>query len=426
MAEKIYDVTIIGGGPAGMFASFYCGLHELDAQLIESLPQLGGQVGALYPEKQVWDVAGMPGVTGHDLIAKLEEQMAVAPIDQFLGETVEDVIKEDDGTFTIKSAKRVSRSRAVIIALGNGAFTPRKLGLEGAAELEGKQLSDDGTFTIKSAKRVSRSRAVIIALGNGAFTPRKLGLEGAAELEGKQLSYFVNHKADYVDKRVAILGGGDSAIDIALMLEPVAKEVHLVHRRDQFRGLEHTVTQLKQSSVAILGGGDSAIDIALMLEPVAKEVHLVHRRDQFRGLEHTVTQLKQSSVQLDTPFLPRALTVENDETVTLDLKKMRSDDEAQLNVDKIVVNYGFTSNNAALNQWSLDLAAERNLIKVDSMMETSIDGVYAIGDGVTYPGKVALIAAGFGEAPTAVTALAKKLYPDKRMAMHSSSMGITK
>ena len=317
MAEKIYDVTIIGGGPAGMFASFYCGLHELDAQLIESLPQLGGQVGALYPEKQVWDVAGMPGVTGHDLIAKLEEQMAVAPIDQFLGETVEDVIKKDDGT-----------------------------------------------FTIKSAKRVSRSRAVIIALGNGAFTPRKLALEGAAEIEGKQLSYFVNHKADYADKRVAILGGGDSAIDIALMLEPVAKEVHLVHRRDQFRGLEHTVTQLKQSSV-----------------------------------------------QLDTPFLPRALTVEDDETVTLDLKKMRSDDEAQLNVDKIVVNYGFTSNNAALNQWSLDLAAERNLIKVDSMMETSVEGVYAIGDGVTYPGKVALIAAGFGEAPTAVTALAKKLYP---------------
>ena len=204
MAEKIYDVTIIGGGPAGMFASFYCGLHELDAQLIESLPQLGGQVGALYPEKQVWDVAGMPGVTGHDLIAKLEEQMAVAPIDQFLGETVEDVIKEDDGT-----------------------------------------------FTIKSAKRVSRSRAVIIALGNGAFTPRKLALEGTAEIEGKQLSYFVNHKADYADKRVAILGGGDSAIDIALMLEPVAKEVHLVHRRDQFRGLEHTVTQLKQSSVQI-------------------------------------------------------------------------------------------------------------------------------------------------------------------------------
>lgn len=332
MADGIYDVTIIGGGPAGMFAAFYCGLHELKAQLIESLPQLGGQVAALYPEKQVWDVAGMPGVTGHDLITKLKEQMAIAPIDQFLGETVNDVVKEADGT-----------------------------------------------FTINSAKRTSRSRAVIIALGNGAFTPRKLALDGADQMEGKQLSYFINHKDDYTDQRVAILGGGDSAIDMALMLEPLAKEVHLIHRRDQFRGLEHTVTKLKESSV-----------------------------------------------QLDTPFLPRAIQLEDDQSVTLALKKMRSDDETMLNVDKVVVNYGFTSNNAALNEWSLDLAAERNLIKVDSMMETSVDGVYAIGDGVTYPGKVALIAAGFGEAPTAVTALAKKLYPEKRMAMHSSSMGISK
>lgn len=332
MTDQMYDVTIIGGGPVGMFAAFYCGLHELNAQLIESLPQLGGQVGALYPEKQIWDVAGMPGVTGRELVAKLEEQMAVAPIDKFLGETVEDVIKEDDGT-----------------------------------------------FTIKSASRTSHSRAVVIALGNGAFTPRKLALDGADELEGQQLSYFVTHKDDYADKRVAVLGGGDSAIDIALMLEPVAKEVHLVHRRDKFRGLEHTVTQLKQSTV-----------------------------------------------KLETPFLPRALKLEDDSSITLALKKMRSDDEAELNVDKIVVNYGFTSNNAALNQWSLDLDSERNLIKVDSMMETSIENVYAIGDGVTYPGKVALIAAGFGEAPTAITALAKKLYPEKRMAMHSSSMGISK
>lgn len=328
----MYDVTIIGGGPVGMFAAFYCGLHELNAQLIESLPQLGGQVGALYPEKQIWDVAGMPGVTGRELIAKLEAQMAVAPIDKYLGETVEDVVKEADGT-----------------------------------------------FTIKSAGRTSHSKAVVIALGNGAFTPRKLALEGAEDIEGDQLNYFVAHKNDYADKRVAVLGGGDSAIDIALMLEPVAKEVHLVHRRDQFRGLEHTVTQLKQSTV-----------------------------------------------KLDTPFLPRDLKVEDDSSVTLALRKMRSEDETELNVDKVVVNYGFTSNNAALTKWSLGLDAERNLIKVDSMMETSVENVYAVGDGVTYPGKVALIAAGFGEAPTAITALAKKLYPDKRMAMHSSSMGIGK
>lgn len=330
MTESQYDVTIIGGGPAGMFAAFYCGLHELHAQLIESLPQLGGQVAALYPEKQIWDVAGLPGVTGQELVDHLKAQLKIAPVDQFVNETVDDVVKEADGT-----------------------------------------------FTIKSADRTSHSKAVIIALGNGAFTPRPLALDGAKELEGHQLHYFVTHKADFAGQRVAVFGGGDSAIDIALMLEPLAKEVYLVHRRNQFRGLEHTVTRLKQSSV-----------------------------------------------QLMTPYLPKSLQTTADGAVTIGLKKMRSDEETSLTVDQMVVNYGFTSNNAALSKWSLDLASERRLLKVDSTMQTSVPGVYAIGDGVTYPGKAALIATAFGEAPTAVTALAKQLYPDKRMATHSSSMHI--
>ena len=330
--EEMYDVTIVGGGPAGMFAAFYCGLHELRTQLVESLPQLGGQVAALYPEKQIWDVAGMPGVTGQELVNRLNQQMAIAPVDQFLNETVDDVVKEADGT-----------------------------------------------FTIKSAQRTSCSRAVIVALGNGAFTPRKLSLNGADEVEGHQLHYFVKHAADYTGQRVAVLGGGDSAIDIALMLEPVAKEVSIVHRRDEFRGLEHTVTKLQQSKVNLV-----------------------------------------------TPYLPKEIVVEDDQSVTLKLKKRRSDEERELHVDQLIVNYGFTSNNAALNKWSLGLASEHHLIKVDSMMKTNVDGVYAIGDGVTFPGKAALIAAAFGEAPTAVTAIAKQLYPDKKIAMHSSSMHLGK
>ncbi|MDM8219199.1 NAD(P)/FAD-dependent oxidoreductase [Limosilactobacillus mucosae] len=330
MMEQTYDVTIVGGGPAGMFAAFYAGLHELKAQLIESLPQLGGQVAALYPEKQIWDVAGEAGVQGRELIAKLEKQMAIAPIDQFLGEQVTNVVK-----------------------------------------------LADGTFKIESAQRTSYSKAVVIALGNGAFSPRRLALDGAAELEGQQVRYFVNNQTDFTDQRVAVLGGGDSAIDMALMLEPVAKEVHLIHRRDSFRALEYTVTQLKNSTV-----------------------------------------------QVQTPYLPKDLRLNVDDSVELTLKKMRSDEEKHLEVDKILVNYGFTSNNAALNEWELPLASERGLIKVDSKMETSVPGVYAIGDGVTYPGKAALIAVGFGEAPIAITALAKELYPKKRMATHSSSMHI--
>lgn len=330
MMEQTYDVTIVGGGPAGMFAAFYAGLHELKAQLIESLPQLGGQVATLYPEKQIWDVAGEAGVQGRELIADLKKQMAIAPVDQFLGEQVTNVVK-----------------------------------------------LADGTFKIESAQRTSYSQAVVIALGNGAFSPRRLALDGADQLEGRQVRYFVSDQSDFVDQRVAVLGGGDSAIDMALMLEPIAKEVHLIHRRDAFRALEHTVSQLKKSQV-----------------------------------------------QVETPYLPKELQVNEDDSIDLTLKKMRSDEEKHLAVDKILVNYGFTSNNAALNEWELPLASERGLIKVDSKMETSVPGVYAIGDGVTYPGKAALIAVGFGEAPIAITALAKALYPKKRMATHSSSMHI--
>ena len=330
MMEQTYDVTIVGGGPAGMFAAFYAGLHELKAQLIESLPQLGGQVAALYPEKQIWDVAGEAGVQGRELIADLKKQMAIAPVDQFLGEQVTNVVK-----------------------------------------------LADGTFKIESAQRTSYSKAVVIALGNGAFSPRRLALDGADQLEGRQVRYFVSDQSDFADQRVAVLGGGDSAIDMALMLEPIAKEVHLIHRRDAFRALEHTVSQLKKSQV-----------------------------------------------QVETPYLPKKLQVNEDDSIDLTLKKMRSDEEKHLAVDKILVNYGFTSNNAALNEWELPLASDRGLIKVDSKMETSVPGVYAIGDGVTYPGKAALIAIGFGEAPIAITALAKALYPKKRMATHSSSMHI--
>lgn len=330
MMEQTYDVTIVGGGPAGMFAAFYAGLHELKAQLIEGLPQLGGQVAALYPEKQIWDVAGEAGVQGRELIADLKKQMAIAPVDQFLGEQVTNVVK-----------------------------------------------LADGTFKIESAQRTSYSKAVVIALGNGAFSPRRLALDGADQLEGRQVRYFVSDQSDFADQRVAVLGGGDSAIDMALMLEPIAKEVHLIHRRDAFRALEHTVSQLKKSQV-----------------------------------------------QVETPYLPKELQVNEDDSIDLTLKKMRSDEEKHLAVDKILVNYGFTSNNAALNEWELPLASERGLIKVDSKMETSVPGVYAIGDGVTYPGKAALIAVGFGEAPIAITALAKALYPKKRMATHSSSMHI--
>jgi thioredoxin reductase (NADPH) len=329
--QDFYDVTIVGGGPAGMFAAFYAGLRELKAQLIESLPQLGGQVSALYPEKEILDIAGFASVTGQQLIDQLSEQMKQAPIENYLGETVEDVVKVDGG------------------------------------------------FKVVTNQRTSYSKTVIIALGNGAFSPRKLAVENADQFENHQLFYAVTHRDDFRDQRVLIAGGGDSAIDMALMLEPVAAEVHLMHRREKFRGLEHEVTKLKQSSV-----------------------------------------------QLELPYLLKEIDENADHSLHLTMKKMRSDDEKELDVDDVIVNYGFTSDNKALTSWSLELEQNRHDIVVDSTMQTSVAGVYAIGDGVNFDGKVKLIASAFGEAPTAISSVAKQLYPDRHAPVHSTSLASRK
>lgn len=327
MEKQVYDVTIVGGGPAGMFAAFYAGLRELKAQLIESLPQLGGQVNALYPEKTILDVAGLPNIQANQLVSQLQTQMREAPIDTFLGETVEDVVKDEDG------------------------------------------------FKIVTNQRTSYSKTVIIALGNGAFTPRPLAIDNVAQFENKQLFYFVTHKEDFKNKRVLIAGGGDSAVDMALMLEPIASKVYLMHRRETFRGLEHDVTLLKQSSVS-----------------------------------------------LQVPYLLKQIEQTYAGALDLTMKKMRTDEEKHLQVDDVIVNYGFTSDNKALTSWSLDFEEQRHDIVVNSEMLTSVPGVYAIGDGINYPGKVKLIATAFGEAPTAISAIVNQLYPGKRAPIHSTSI----
>ncbi|MCH4170136.1 MAG: NAD(P)/FAD-dependent oxidoreductase [Lactobacillus sp.] len=323
----LYDVTVIGGGPTGMFAAFYARMRNLDVQIIESLPELGGQVAALYPEKIINDVAGTGAVTGAELIANLQSQLG-----QF-----------SDG-----------------------------LNLACGETVTGLKRLEDGTFNLTTTKRQTHTRSVLVAIGGGAFAPRPLAVAYDKALEGQQIRYFVKNLQDFAGKTVAIAGGGDSAVDWALALEPVAAEVHLIHRRQQFRGLESSVAQLQASSVV-----------------------------------------------LETPYNITGV-VAKDAGLHIDLQVAKGEDQRQLAVDTLLVNYGFVSDNSLLKAWGLPL--ERRALIVDANMETEIPGIYGIGDAVTYPGKVKLIAAGFGEAPSAINHLATELYPERKQPLHSTSI----
>lgn len=325
--DKQYDLTIIGGGPAGIFAGFYAGLREASAQLIESLPVLGGQVSALYPEKRILDVAGIPDIQAQHLINSQVEQFKQFPIELKTEQTVTNIEKTADG------------------------------------------------FVVTTPTEVTHSKTVLIAVGNGSFSPRPLVIDNVKEFEGKSLFYAVTD-----------------------------------------------LSHFKGHRVLIAGGGDSALDEALMLEPVAKSVHLIHRRNEFRALEHTVAQVKASTIDVQTPYMIKAIEkTANGMLVTV--KKMRSEDETEtFEVDDVIVSYGFTSDHKTVDGWDIDLATEHRLFKVNSQMETSVPGVYAIGDSVTYPGKQALIATAYGEAPIAVNSIMAALYPDRRGPMHSSSI----
>ena len=204
--REIYDITIIGGGPVGLFAAFYAGLRGISVKIIESLSELGGQPAVLYPEKMIYDVAGFPGITAADLTENLIKQL-----DRFKDSTAI-CLKEEVKTFE----------------------------------------KDSDIFTIETNKGQHFSRAIVIACGNGAFAPRTLGLEGEEAYADNNLFYNVHKLDQFAGKDVVICGGGDSAVDWANHLDGLAKSVTIVHRRDAFRAHEHSIEVLKELNVNIL------------------------------------------------------------------------------------------------------------------------------------------------------------------------------
>jgi ferredoxin/flavodoxin---NADP+ reductase len=180
------------------------------------------------------------------------------------------------------------------------------------------------------------------------------------------------------------------------------------------------LNQFTGKKVVVFGGGDSAVDWALMLEPIAEKVTLIHRRDKFRAHEHSVEQLKQSKVEVLTPYVPAQL-VGDEKIEKVVVTETKSGDPLEIKVDDVLVNYGFVSSLGPIKDWGLEI--ESNSIVVNSRMETNIEGIYAAGDICTYKGKVKLIASGFGEAPTAVSNA--KVYIDpsaKVQPLHSTSI----
>lgn len=324
--ETAVDVAIIGGGPAGMFAAFYGGMRQMTVSLIESMPQLGGQLAALYPEKYIYDVAGFPKVTAQELVNNLKTQMELFKSNLHLEEKVLKVSK-----------------------------------------------IEERLFEIVTDKRVHHARSVIITAGVGAFEPRRLELPEAAQYEKTNLHYFVNDLERYRGQKVLISGGGDSALDWALMLEPIAEQVMLVHRRDKFRAHEHSVELLMNSKVRVI----------------------------------TPTEI--TSLQGEGSISHVTLT------------DVKSGITTDYEVDAVIVNFGFVSSLGPIAEWGLNI--DGGSIVVDSRMETNIPGIFAAGDITTYPGKLKLIAVGFGEAPTAINNA--KVYVDPAAKLspgHSSNM----
>jgi thioredoxin reductase len=323
--EKVYDITVVGGGPAGLFTAFYAGMRQSNCKIIESMPQLGGQLSALYPEKFIYDVAGFPKIRAQELIDRLKEQISHFDTTICLEEKVMNVEKKED------------------------------------------------IFEITTDKGIHYSRTVIITAGVGAFEPRRLELPGADKFEKANLHYFVDDLNKFAGQKVVVFGGGDSAVDWALMLEPIAEKVTIVHRRDKFRAHEHSVENLMKSKVNVL-----------------------------------------------TPFEPHALEGE-DKIERVVLRNSKTEELVTEEVDAVIVNFGFISSLGPIKNWGLEL--DKGSIVVNSKMETNIPGIYAAGDVTTYPGKIKLIAVGFGEAPTAVNNAKSYMDPDAKVQpAHSSSM----
>lgn len=304
-----YDVVIVGAGPTGLYATYYAGFRELRVALVDSLSSLGGQISAIYPEKPIYDVAGFPSILGRELVSNLVEQAMTASPDIFQEETITDLQQTEQGLQLTSSSGQVLKTRALLITAGIGAFSPRPLAL------------DPGKFA-------------------------------------KDVAHFVTSFDEYTNQDVVVIGGGDSALDWAIGLHPFANSVTIVHRREQFRAHEASVSKARDLGIAMLLG---------------YELAALNGEDGLRSIE--VKSTTGESIEVPTT--------------------------------KVIAALGFIADLGSISTWGLNLS-KRHIV-VDSTCATNLPMVFAAGDITTYPGKVPLISVGFGEAATAINNLAAQL-----------------
>ena len=323
MTEPIKtDILIIGAGPCGLFAVFELGLLDMKAHLVDILDKPGGQCAELYPEKPIYDIPGLPIVTGQELTDRLMQQIKPFGATFHLNQRIDALERTGDGRFRLTT--------------------------------------DTGTQFL--------AKVVVIAAGGGSFTPKRPPLAGIDAYEGKSVFYSVRRTDDFRGRDVLVVGGGDSALDWTLNLQPVARSLTLLHRRDEFRGAPHSVEKMR----------------ALVAE---KKMQL--RIGQVTALHGDGGMLSAATIRT-------------------------KDGEERIACDRLLPFFGLTMKLGPVADWGLNL--EENLIPVDTeKFETSEPGIFAVGDINTYPGKLKLILSGFHEAALMAQAAHRIVFPGKKL-----------
>jgi len=318
------DVVVVGAGPCGLFQVFELGLLGLKAEVIDSIRQPGGQCTELYPDKPIYDIPAIPVCTGEELTKALMQQIVPFDAGMHLGEEVTVVQRQEDDTFLVET----------------------------------------------NADKQFSCRAIVIAAGVGSFQPRMLRLPNAEDFRNKSLHYRVRDPAQFVGKKLIVLGGGDSALDWALELVDTAERITVVHRRDEYRAMPDSVSKL-HSLVA-----EGRMDVI----EKAKATEIKGEGDQI------------SSVVIQP----------------------KDGDAVEVAADHVLVFFGLAPKLGPIAEWGLDI--NRKTINVETeKFETSEPGIYAVGDINYYPGKKKLILCGFHEAALAAFAIKQQLEPDKKV-----------